>query len=518
MKAYLALTKIDVKLALRDKQTLFFTYLFPLIFFFFLSTMLHAERGGGTIALIVTDVLVIGILGNGFFGAGIRAVQEREAGILRRYKVTPITPVPLLVASLTTGLLLYIPAVFLTFGLARMLYGMAVPEHPLSLFLFLAIGAVAFRAVGLIVAAVANSMAESTLLVQLLYMPMLFLSGAMFPMSMMPRGVQTASQFLPATYLVSGIQSIFTQQDTLAANWKPAGGLLITLALSVLVASRLFRWEKEEKLKSSSKLWVLGVLAPFIVLGVYQFRTSEQIVKNRTIWRQMQRDDSFLIRNARIFVGDGRVIEQGSVLVRKGKIDKVFEGSGPDGLKADVVEASGKTVMPGLIDVHVHLGAPGGIYTIRRTISPSTFPSAPSRSTSTAASRPSGAPAISSICRSLCASAWPRATCSARSSTCAVRCSRPKTVTGPNTSSSWTARPRPPPSRSSYGHRRRPTKRARRSATCEPRAWTPSKRCSKPDGRACCSREWTWPSSARSPTKRTARVFPPRCTPDPRAT
>jgi len=44
-------------------------------------------------------VTVIGILGNGLFGAGIRAVQERETNILRRYKVAPISPLPLLVAS-----------------------------------------------------------------------------------------------------------------------------------------------------------------------------------------------------------------------------------------------------------------------------------------------------------------------------------------------------------------------------------------------------------------------------------
>ena len=49
-------------------------------------------------------VLVIGILGNGLFGAGMRAVQEREENILRRYKVAPITPVPMLVASMVTGL------------------------------------------------------------------------------------------------------------------------------------------------------------------------------------------------------------------------------------------------------------------------------------------------------------------------------------------------------------------------------------------------------------------------------
>jgi imidazolonepropionase-like amidohydrolase len=97
---------------------------------------------------------------------------------------------------------------------------------------------------------------------------------------------------------------------------------------------------------------------------VYQFRTNEQVVKNRVLWRELQRGESFLIRNAKIFVGDGRVIESGSVLVRNGRIEEVYEGRGPDEstLKADVIEASGKTVLPGLIDVHVHIGAPGGMY------------------------------------------------------------------------------------------------------------------------------------------------------------
>src|SRR5436190_465308 len=110
-------------------------------------------------------------------------------------------------------------------------------------------------------------------------MPMMFLSGAMFPPSMMPRWAQTLGQFIPAAYLVSGVQSIVTQHESLASNWKAIASLLVTLALALFVAVRLFRWEKEEKLKSRSKLWVAGVLAPFLALGVYQFRTSEQLVK-----------------------------------------------------------------------------------------------------------------------------------------------------------------------------------------------------------------------------------------------
>ena len=274
MKAYLALTANELRLAFRDKQVLFFNYAFPLIFFFLLSAMLHAERGGSTISVIVTNVLVIGILGNGFFGAGIRAVQEREQNILRRFKVAPISPLPILGASLTTGLLLFIPAILLTVGLARGLYGMPIPDRPFSLIVFLAVGALAFRSIGLIVAAVSNSMAESNVLVQLLYMPMMFLSGAAIPASLLPRWTQTVAQFMPAAYLVSGMQGILTQHESLAANWKSAGALLITLCLAIFVAMRLFRWEKDEKLKGSAKLWVAGVMVPFLALGVYQFRTE----------------------------------------------------------------------------------------------------------------------------------------------------------------------------------------------------------------------------------------------------
>src|ERR1700680_3702833 len=101
MISYKALTTLDLKLALRQKAVIFFNYLFPLIFFFIFGQAMHAERGAA-MTIVIAMVLIIGILGNGLFGAGIRAVQEREANILRRYKVTPISPAPLLLASVVT--------------------------------------------------------------------------------------------------------------------------------------------------------------------------------------------------------------------------------------------------------------------------------------------------------------------------------------------------------------------------------------------------------------------------------
>src|SRR5204863_1491494 len=185
MKAFIALTRIDLKLALRNRSVLFFNYFFPLIFFFVFGYSMHAEQGSRIIQ-VITMVTAIGILGNGLFGAGMRAVQEREENVLRRYKVTPITPVPLLAASMITGVVLYVPSVILIVLLAHKFYGMPLPAQLVSLVIFVCLGSIAFRSLGLIVAAVVNSSQESNILIQPIYMTMLFLSGATIPITFMP--------------------------------------------------------------------------------------------------------------------------------------------------------------------------------------------------------------------------------------------------------------------------------------------------------------------------------------------
>jgi len=361
MKPYKALIALDIKLALRNRSVIFFNYLFPLTFFFIFGQAMHAERGAA-MTIVISMVLIIGILGNGFMGAGIRAVQEREANILRRYKVTPITPAPLLVASVVTGWILYMPNVLLIFTLAHFLYGMPWPQSMFSILIFITLAIIGFRSMGMIIASIVNSMQESQLVVQLIYLPMLFLSGATFPLSMFPAWLLTVTQFLPATYMVVGIQGMLLRNEGLVANIQPALALILTAFVGLFISYKLFRWEKEEKIRASAKFWLAAVMMPFLALGFWQMHARTGVAKTKILNRQLARSETFLIRGARIFVGDGKVIDNGSVLVRGGKIAEVYQGEGPDAktLNAETVEATGKTILPGLIDVHVHLAATGG--------------------------------------------------------------------------------------------------------------------------------------------------------------
>ena len=366
MKTYLALFRNNMRLTLRDRGVLFFNFLFPFIFFFIFAELFHAGTGEA-IAYFVATVLVIGIMGNGLWGAGMRSITEREQNILRRFKVTPISPLPILIASMASGWLLYIPVLVILLAVAHFMYLMPMPEHLLSLFMLCSIGVCAFRALGLILASVANSQQEATILIQILYMPMLFLSGATFPSANLPVWAQTLGQFLPATGLVQGFQSIFFHHLTLLdkGNLATVAALLLTLVVGLFLSVKLFRWEKEQKIGGRNKLWVLAVLSPFVILGCVEAYSKENIGKNESLLRSLQRTGITLIRNARVFTGDGRVIENGAVLVRDGKIEGVYEqGSAPDAekIRADVVEGAGKTLLPGLIDAHVHLTSSGGMF------------------------------------------------------------------------------------------------------------------------------------------------------------
>ena len=190
---------------------------------------------------------------------------------------------------------------------------------------------------------------------------MLFLSGATIPSATLPIWAQTLAEFLPASYLVAAFQGIFFRKQSIFDNLPGVGALLLTMVVGLFLARQLFRWEKEEKLPPKNKLWVLAVMAPFLVMGSVRAYNKDHLAQNQIIMRKLQRTGAFLIRNTRVFVGDGKIIENGAVLVKDGKIAGVFEQSAapdPDKIRADTVEGSGKTVMPGLIDVHVHLGGP----------------------------------------------------------------------------------------------------------------------------------------------------------------
>ena len=69
---------------------------------------------------------------------------------------------------------------------------------------------------------------------------------------------------------------------------------------------------------------------------------------------------SYLLDNVRVIIGDGSVLESGALLVDGGRISAVgLRSEIEPELNVEVIDLSGKTIMPALIDSHAHLGYEG---------------------------------------------------------------------------------------------------------------------------------------------------------------
>ena len=359
MHGYLTHIRMNLRLMMRNRMALIFSVLFPLLFFFGIGQFGNAR--GPAAQQIVAMVLMLGAVGSGLFGVGIRATMDREQNILRRFKVAPISPGPILVSAMVSSICLYLPISAGIITLAHLLYGMPLPTAPISLALLLICGLMAFAAIGSIVASIANSMQESQLLIQLFYFPSIFLGGVV-PLTVFPEWLQIAANFFPTPYFSTALQPIMAGRETILDNLPAVGVLLATAGVAGFISVKLFRWEKEEKIKPKDKLWVLAVLAPIFIMGAWQMQSRANLTKAAVLERETARSRIWLIRDARLFLGNGQIIDRGSVLIRDGKIARLWDGAITDAdvpTDATPINAAGMTLLPGLIDAHVHLSANG---------------------------------------------------------------------------------------------------------------------------------------------------------------
>jgi ABC-type multidrug transport system permease subunit len=259
---------ISIRLALRTRVALFFTFAFPLVILFAYGAV-FAHGNPRTVGYLFGPVLVFQIVGSAFFGLGIRSVMERERGSLRRYRLAPIGPGTIVTSNLLANYILLLPTVAMLTLVDVLAFHMQLTISIFDLWVLVTVGAFSFAGFGLTIASIANTMQEAQAYSNAVWLPMLFLSGVTFPLPMLPHWVQRVATFLPATYLVDAFQGVMSQRQALAAHWDEGVALVIAGIFGLLFAWKLFRWEKDEKIQGRNKALALLFVVPFILMGLW---------------------------------------------------------------------------------------------------------------------------------------------------------------------------------------------------------------------------------------------------------
>jgi ABC-type transport system involved in cytochrome c biogenesis permease component len=255
---------LSLRLYFRNRMALLYGYLFPVIFLIAFWVLYRYEP----VPLIahVGELLTVTILGGACFGLPTTLVSERERGVWRRYRLAPVSTSTLLAGTLTARYVAVVGAGIVQLALAMAL-GMPLPGHLVALFAAFTAVAFAFMGLGLVIAALADTVPAVQALGQCIFLPMLIIGGVAVQLSSLPDWAIHVSAFFPGRYAVQALQSCATGEGLGEAKFSLAA-LLAIGAAGMITGARLFRWDAEQRfLARGGKGWLVVALGAWLGVG-----------------------------------------------------------------------------------------------------------------------------------------------------------------------------------------------------------------------------------------------------------
>jgi hypothetical protein len=256
---------VSLKLYSRNTMALVYGYVFPTIFLVAFWVLYRYDKV--PLARHMGELLTIAVLGGACFGLPTTMVSERERGVWRRYRLTPVPTGYLVVSTVLARYLILISAGLLQIAIA-MGIGMPLPRHPFQLWLAFTFVAFAFLGLGLVIAMLADNVPAVQALGQCLFLPMLIIGGIAVPLASLPDWAQHLSAFFPGRYAVDAIQACVTG-DGLGATGFNLGALLVIGTAGCVAGAKLFRWDAEQRFAArTGKGWVGVALLAWVAVGL----------------------------------------------------------------------------------------------------------------------------------------------------------------------------------------------------------------------------------------------------------
>ncbi|QQO08858.1 ABC transporter permease [Breznakiella homolactica] len=238
MNTFFTMLKTETKLSLRGMDMPFFGVLMPIG----LMLLIGSISGGQGVRENFAGVAAVGICAAGLMGIPLTFAGYRHGKILKRFRVSPVSPFMLLAAVGTLQLVFAWVSGFGVYLTAWLAFGMEPPEAPFRYILTFLFVQLAVYSVGFLVASLAPNMKTANLICTVLYFPMLFLSGTTVPFEILPRGLQRVSQIFPLTQGILLLKGAVTGTD-MAADTVRFIILGITALIALGISLVFFRWE-----------------------------------------------------------------------------------------------------------------------------------------------------------------------------------------------------------------------------------------------------------------------------------
>lgn len=217
----------------------------PLLFLialgFGLGPVFQKAGQGDYLEFIAPGIISMSILFTAVF-SGIEIIWDRQFGFLKETLVAPITRTQIMIGrtlggatvAIFQGIIVLILSLFLGFKIETFTL---IPQ----MFLFMALISLLFTALGTAIASKLEDMQGFQLIMNFLIMPFFFLSGALFPLSGVPKALQVVASIDPLSYGVDGLRGAITGQFHFGLS---VDLIVLTVVTAILVGIGTYLFSK----------------------------------------------------------------------------------------------------------------------------------------------------------------------------------------------------------------------------------------------------------------------------------
>lgn len=242
--------RYDLLSVVRDPQGRFFTIVLPVIFLVLLTSLFgnhthfikgHAVKNS---TYYVPGIATLGIIASSFVNLVISITSQRESGVLKRRRSTPVLAWALIASRTLTSVILGASLVVIIVVIGRLAYGVRVPTSTLPAFILaVVVGAATFCCLAFAAASFIRNEDSAQPIIQAITLPLYFISGVFVPKDQLSSSLRTVASIFPVSHLNNALFKAFDPSTTGAGI---AAGDLLILALwgaaGLAIALRRFTW------------------------------------------------------------------------------------------------------------------------------------------------------------------------------------------------------------------------------------------------------------------------------------
>ena len=234
--------EIQIKLYFRDKQLLFWNMAFPIFMMFIFGSVFWGKRPS-YIEFILPTLIAITSMSTAFISIGVVVTGLKQSKLLRRIKLTPLPKWIFFTGQMVSRYIIVLLQTLLIIATGVLVFKVEMKGSIFASLIVITIGIIAFISMGFCIPGFVKKTETAGVIANLLFFPMLFLSGGWFPLEAAPQFIQYFARILPAAYFIHAVREVLMNGTCLTGVIKDVWILLGWLIAGSIISVKFFRWE-----------------------------------------------------------------------------------------------------------------------------------------------------------------------------------------------------------------------------------------------------------------------------------